>query len=109
MFFSLQMPLIGPPVIGIKAPNPKGLQQLFQFPKYLIFAPPKGIRQDQTGLVIDRMPQPPGLLLAADKAPHLIHVSGFNSMNFNRNFCWTQPLQQGLIDRFKERLFFLTP
>src|SRR2546427_181143 len=59
---------------SIKTGEPEGLQQRLQLQKDLILATPEDIRQDCSGGVIDRMPQPPLVFLFPDKAPHFIHL-----------------------------------
>ena len=54
-----QMAGVRAPMIGVKAGEPKGLQQCFKLQKDLILAMPKDVRQDLLTTVIDRMPQPP--------------------------------------------------
>jgi hypothetical protein len=62
----VQLPRGRTPVIRVKARDPKRFQQLLQLQEHGIFAPPKHIGQDLARLVIDGVPQPPGLLLLAD-------------------------------------------
>src|SRR5215471_6195749 len=65
---------VGPPIIGIIAAQPEGLQQRFEPQKDLIFAAPKDVGPDLAGVVIDGMPEPAWVALVPDKRPHLIHL-----------------------------------
>src|SRR5437773_867452 len=56
MHVGIQMPGVGPPIIGGVADEPEGLQQRFKLQKDLIFAATKDIGQDLAGVVIDGMP-----------------------------------------------------
>src|SRR6266571_2326121 len=87
---SVQMPGVRPPMIGVKAGEPEGLQQRFELQKDLILATPKDIGQDRTRVVIDRMPQPPLVFLLTDKTPHLIHLGFTSALNVHSNFSWVE-------------------
>ena len=87
---SVQMPGIRPPMIGIKAREPQGLQQRFELQKDLILATPKDLRQDRSRVVIDGMPQPPLVFLLTDKTPHLIHLGFTSALNVHSNFGWVE-------------------
>ena len=50
------MPLVRPPTIGVKARDPKRLEQLFELQKDRILPPPKDVRQHGPAGVIDGMP-----------------------------------------------------
>jgi hypothetical protein len=71
-----------------------------------LLATSKDIRQDCSGGVIDRMPQPPLVLLFPDKAPHFIHLGFPSALNGYSHFIRMQDAQQGRIDRL-QRCFFL--
>ena len=66
------MPLIRPPAIGVKARDPKRLEQLFELQKDRILPPPKEVRQHGPAGVIDGVPKPPWLCFLPDITPHLI-------------------------------------
>ena len=68
------MPLVGPPAIGVKARDPKRLKQVFELQKDRILAPSKDIRQHGPTGVIDGMPQPPRLRFLPDITPHLVEL-----------------------------------
>src|SRR2546428_9995431 len=106
MHFRVQMPGICHPMIGIKAGEPKGLEQRFQLQKNLILATSKDIRQDRTRVVINRMPQPPLVLLLADKTPHLIYLGFPSSLNRYGHLLGVYGTKQSRVDRLK-RSFFL--
>ena len=68
----VDIPLIRPPPIRIKAADPKGLQQRLQLQKDRILPAPEDVGQYRTTVVIDRMPQPPWLRFLPHLTPHLI-------------------------------------
>jgi hypothetical protein len=74
--FGIEVTPVCPPIIRLKACDPKGLQEGLQPQKHRILTPAKDRRQDLPGAVIDGMPQPPLFLLLAHKAPHVIHFPG---------------------------------
>ena len=69
----IQVPLVRAPAIGIKPTNPKWLKQRLEFHQYPIRAAVKGRGHSPAGPMIERCPQLPRLVLAADKGPHFIH------------------------------------
>jgi hypothetical protein len=81
-------------MIGIKAREPKGLQQRFEPQKNLVLAAPKNIRQDGTRVVIDRMPEPAWIPFVADKRPHLIDFRFARLLNVHDNLFRVQRAQQ---------------
>src|ERR687895_1247225 len=76
-----QMSRVRTPIIRVKSPDAKRLQQRFQLQTYLVLAPAKDIRQDRAGPVIDGMPEPPLLLLLPHKAPHFIDFGVIDPTN----------------------------
>ena len=66
--------MIGTPAVGVKAANPEGREQRFEFQQRLILPATKDIGEDPAGLMIERPPQPPRVFLAADKRPHLVQL-----------------------------------
>src|SRR5712692_3231737 len=104
---SVQMPGVRPPMIGIKAREPEGLQQRFELQKDFILATPKDVRQDGTRVVIDGMPQPALVAFFANKAPHLVYLCLASTLNVYGNLLWLQGAEQGGIDRLKRCFFFL--
>jgi hypothetical protein len=79
MGFGGQMPCVRPPMISEEAGDPKGLQKAFQFQEHLILAAAKDVGEDRTAPVVDGMPEPAWLPLAAHKAPHFINFGGLHS------------------------------
>jgi hypothetical protein len=61
-----------------------------------------------TRAVIDRMPQPPLIFLAPDRAPPLIDFGFVGEPNDNRHLIWIQQVEQTLVDPAQRRLFFLS-
>jgi hypothetical protein len=68
------MSLVGPPPIGVKLCDTKGLQQVLEFEKDAILPTPKDRRQHGPAVMINRMPQPPRLRFLAHKTPHLLKL-----------------------------------
>ena len=60
MLLSLQMPLVGPPAVGVKFCDAKRLQQLLELQKDVILPSSEHIRQDLARVTIDRMPTTSG-------------------------------------------------
>jgi hypothetical protein len=83
-----QMPGVRPPVIGEEAVNPEGCQQGLELEEYLILAPATDIRQHLAGPMLKGLPQPAGLLLAADRAPPLVDLCGLHAANAHLYVTW---------------------
>src|SRR5215831_16541457 len=95
MHVGVEMAFVRPPMIGIKASEPEGLQQRFELQKDLIFAAPKDIRQDGPRMVIDRMPQPARVAFVADKRPHLVYLGVLPSpLDGYRHLVWVVGAQE---------------
>src|SRR5262245_50730610 len=75
MAVGIQVSTILPPAVGVKTANPKRGEQGFELQQHLILTPTKDIRHYPPQLMIQRLPKPPRLLLAADKGPHLVQLS----------------------------------
>ena len=71
----IQMSAIGSPAVGVKTTNTQWREQRLEFHQRQIRTAAKGIGHDPAGLLIERLPQPPRLLLAADKGLHFIQFS----------------------------------
>jgi len=106
--FSVQMPRVRAPMIGIKTGEPEGLQQCFALQKDGIFAASKDIRSDHTRVMINRMPQPAWGAFVADKRPHLIHL-GFlpSTLDGHCDVVWVAGAQERGVDRFQCGFFLL--
>lgn len=70
----IQVPPIRAPAVGVKAANPEGCKQGFEFHEGLILTPAEDIRHYPTRAVIPCLPQPPRLGLIADKRPHFVQL-----------------------------------
>lgn len=70
----VQMPGVGPRIIGVVAGEPEGLEQRFKLHQDVIFAATEDVGQDLAGVMIDGMPQPARVVFAPDKRSHLIHL-----------------------------------
>ena len=99
-----KMPSVRAPMIRIKAREPKGLQPRFPLQKDLILTTPEDLSQDRTRGVVDRMPQPPRLLLSPDKAPHFLGLSFPSTLNGHGHFMRMAGAPQGRVDRLQRCL-----
>jgi hypothetical protein len=73
MLVRINVTTISTPPVCVKPRDAKWPQQGFKFQEDLIRACAKDIGSDLSCAVINRMPQPPLLVFALHKAPHLIH------------------------------------
>jgi hypothetical protein len=78
---------------GVVAGQSEGLEQRFELQEDLVFAAAKDIRQDRSGTVINRMPQPPRLFLLADETPYFVHLSFARALNVHDNVIWVEGAQ----------------
>src|SRR6266571_8426598 len=58
MLLSLQMPLVGPPAVGVKLRDTKRCQQLLELQEDIVLPSSEHIRQDLPCAVINGVPQP---------------------------------------------------
>jgi hypothetical protein len=72
MHVGIQMPGVGPPIIGVVAGQPEGLQQRFKLQKDVVFAATKNVSQDLSCVVIDGMPEPAWVAFVPDKRPDTV-------------------------------------
>ncbi len=89
-----QMPRVRTPMIGIKAGETKGFQQRFAPQENLVLTTPKHLRQDDTRVVIDGMPEPAWIAFVADKRPHLLHLGCAGLLKVHGNLLRVQRAQQ---------------
>jgi hypothetical protein len=82
----IQMPLIGTPAVGVKAVDAQRLEQGFQGQQCLILTTTEDIRQYPARLLIQHLPQPTRLLLAADKRPHFVQFGLLHLVNDHLRF-----------------------
>ncbi len=66
------MSLVGTPAVGVKTANTNRCEQPFEFQKRLVLTATKDIGQYPARVMIQCLPQPPWLFLAADKGPPLV-------------------------------------
>ena len=69
-----QVSVIDPPAVGVKATNPTGREQPLEFQQDRISTTAKGIGHDPACLMIERFPQSPWVLLAADEGPRFLQL-----------------------------------
>ncbi len=104
--FRPQMSRIRSPIIRMKSPDSKRLQQRLQRQKYLICTPAKDIRSDRAGPVIAGRPEPPWLRLLAHNAPHLIDFCVVNSTDDDVHSARVSRVEEWLVDGGECRPFF---
>ena len=73
----IEMPLISTPTVGVITANAQRGEQRFELQQCLVLAATKDIRHQPARLVIQRLPEPPRLFLAADKRPHFVQFRLF--------------------------------
>jgi len=99
---------ISPPTVRVKPRYPKWLQQFLQLHKHSILPVAEHICEDFSGVVVNGVPKPSLVFLAADITPHLIQFSTFNPLNLNNNAIRIRAFQQQIpVDRIEFRFFFL--
>src|ERR671918_362209 len=101
-----QMPLIGTPIISIKAGNAERCKQSFEFQKDLIFMRSQNIGEYLSTLMVDRMPQPALIFFLTHEAPHFIQLRLLYLDDLYGHLLYRQDLQQCVIDRLKGGFFF---
>ena len=101
-----QMPLIGTPIISIKAGNAERCKQSFEFQKDLIFMRSQNIGEYLSTLMVDRMPQPALIFFLTHEAPHFIQLRLLHSDELHYYFLRTQGLQQCVVNRLQRGFFF---
>ena len=74
MLLSLQMPLVGPPAVGVKFRDTKRCQQLLKLQEDIVFPSSEHIRQDPPRVVINGVPQPARVRFAAHVTPHFVEL-----------------------------------
>jgi hypothetical protein len=72
MLVRTAMTTLGPPPLGVKARDAKRRQSGCAFQEALILSPPKDLGDARARAVINRLPPPPLLALAAHKASHFL-------------------------------------
>jgi hypothetical protein len=74
MLFGHEMPLIGPPAVGVKLRDAKQCQQLLEFQKDVVLPSSEHIRQDLARVMINGVPQPQWRRFLRDIRPHLVKL-----------------------------------
>ena len=97
---------ISPPTVRVKPRYPKWLQQFLQLHKHSILPVAEHICEDFSGVVVNGVPKPSLVFLAADITPHLVKLGTFNFLNINNNFRRIQAFQHRTVDRVEARFFF---
>jgi hypothetical protein len=103
----IDVTIVGPPSVGGKARDTKGLQQGLPCQEDASLACPKNVGQDWACLGLNRMPYPPLLPGAADKAPQLLHLGGLPLVDDDVPVRSLQTLEQACMDWLEAGRFFL--
>src|SRR5712691_8007912 len=114
VFLWVDMPLVGPPPIGIKPRHPKRLQQRLPLQKDGILPSPKDVGQHGATVVINGMPSPPRFCFLAHVTPHLIEIQCrpfllgelFHATNVHFDLLGMQGVQHGPIHLLEMRFLF---
>jgi len=74
MLLGIEMPLVGPPAIGVKLRDAKRGQQPLELQEDVVLAPSEYICQDLARVMIDGVPQPTWVRFAAHVTPHFVQL-----------------------------------
>src|SRR5262245_26309243 len=74
MLLGSEMPLIGPPAVGVILGDAKGLQQRLQPQEDIVLPPPEHIRSHLPGVVINGVPEPSRMPLRLHKTPPFVRL-----------------------------------
>ena len=72
MLLSIEMPLVGPPAVGVKLRDAKRCQQLVELQEDVVLPSSEHIRQDLPRVVINGVPQSAWIRFAAHVTPHFV-------------------------------------
>jgi len=86
MLLSIQMPLVGPPAVGVKLRDTKRCQQLVELQEDVVLPSSEHLCQHRARVVINGMPQPAGVRFPAYVTPHLVQL-GRESTPLIEFFC----------------------
>ena len=114
MLLDIDMPLLGPPAVGVIPRDAKGLQQLLQPQEDLVLPPSKHIRSHLRGVVIHGVPEPSWICFRLHKTPHFAelgaqsttHLKLIRAPDFHLDLLGMQDRQHCMIHRLQLRLFF---
>ena len=84
MLLGSEMPLIGPPAVGIILGDAKGLEQLLQPQEDVVLPPPEHIRSHLPGLVINGVPEPSRMRFRLHKTPHFVELGAQSTTHLQR-------------------------
>ena len=76
MLLGSEMPLVGPPAVGVKLCDAERCQQLLELEKDVILPSSEHIGQDLARAVINGVPQPARVGFATHVTPHFIEFGG---------------------------------
>src|SRR6266446_1125793 len=116
MLLDIDMPLVGPPAVGVIPRDAKGLQQLLQPQEDLVLPPSKHIRSHLPGVVIHGVPEPSWICFRLHKTPHFAelgaqsttHLKLIRAPDFHLDLLGMQDRQHPMIHWLQLWLFFLS-
>src|SRR5262245_37942903 len=76
MPLGIEMPLVGPPAVGVKLCDTKRRQQLLELQEDVVLAPAEYICQDFPRVMINSVPPPAGVRFASYVTPHFVQLRG---------------------------------
>jgi len=74
VLLGIEMPLVGPPAVGVKTGDAKRGQERFELEQDVVLTPPEHLRQDLPCVVVNGMPQPAQIGFAAPITPHFVQL-----------------------------------
>jgi hypothetical protein len=116
MLLGLDMPLVGPPAVGVILRDAKGFQQLLQPQEDRVLPPSKHIGSHLPGVVINSVPAPSWLRFRLHKTPHFVelgaqsttHLQLIRAPDFHLDLLGLYDRQHRMIHRLQLRLFFFS-
>ena len=114
MLLGSEMPLVGPPSVGVILRDAKGLQQLLQPQEDSVLPPSKHLRYHLPRVVISGVPEPSWMRFRLHKTPHLVelraqsttHLKLICAPDFHLDMLGMQDRQHRMMHRLQLRLFF---
>jgi len=84
MLLGIDMPLSGPPAVGVKLRDAQGLQELLSLEEDGVFASSEHIRQPLPGVVIHGVPEPARRRFRLHKTPHCVELGAQPTTHLKR-------------------------
>ena len=74
MLLGIEMPLVGPPAVGVKLRDAKRCQQLLELQEDVVLPSSEHIRQNLARVMINGVPEPTRVRFAAHITPHFVQL-----------------------------------